>query len=312
MIAVARAHGMMVMVGCMIESSHRDHRGRPLHAAGGHRGPRRRRAARRRSVRRRHHRRRPGHAARRARASASGGDDGALRHRRPPAPARLLVHLPHSRDAGRPGRPGGPRRRARAAARADRHRASRPTRPRPRPRPATSSARPTIEPAVPDGLLGHGAVDGGVLRRAARPHPQEHVARRHVGRVPGRRDPRPPAGGRSEASPARCSPGSSERGGEAPCLYRRAGAQASGVGRRWTDSCGSAPVSLRVEPPDTAGGTADRARGGPDGEPPTLLERDTLFKRRAQAARALRGARGAGWERAGAARGRSSSASAMP
>ena len=104
MIAVARAHGMMVMVGCMIESSIGHHRRRPLHPAGGHRGPRRRRAPGRRSFRRRH----ASTAARSrfppGRASASGGDDRALRPRRSAAPARLPVHLPHSRDTGRPGR----------------------------------------------------------------------------------------------------------------------------------------------------------------------------------------------------------------
>ena len=39
----------------------------------------------------------------------------ALRPRRAPAPARHPVHLPHSRDAGRPGGPRRPRRRARCA-----------------------------------------------------------------------------------------------------------------------------------------------------------------------------------------------------
>ena len=52
MIAIARAHHMMVMVGCMIESSIAHHRRGALHAAGGHRGPRRRGAARQRSLRR--------------------------------------------------------------------------------------------------------------------------------------------------------------------------------------------------------------------------------------------------------------------
>ena len=46
------------------------------------------------------------------------------------------------------------------------------------------------------------------------------------------------------------------------------------------------------------------------GEPPTLLERDALFKRRARSARAVRGAGGARGQRAGAAPGRTSSASA--
>ena len=41
-------------------------------------------------------------------------------------------------------------------------------------------------------------------------------------------------------------------------------------------------VSLRVEPPDTAGSTATERVVALHGEPPTLLERDTLFKRRAR------------------------------
>ena len=41
-------------------------------------------------------------------------------------------------------------------------------------------------------------------------------------------------------------------------------------------------VSLRVEPPDTAGSTATERVVALHGEPPTLLERATLFKRRAR------------------------------
>jgi primosomal protein N' (replication factor Y) len=41
-------------------------------------------------------------------------------------------------------------------------------------------------------------------------------------------------------------------------------------------------VSLRVEPPDTAGSAATERVVALHGEPPTLLERDTLFKRRAR------------------------------
>jgi primosomal protein N' (replication factor Y) (superfamily II helicase) len=41
-------------------------------------------------------------------------------------------------------------------------------------------------------------------------------------------------------------------------------------------------VSLRVEPPDTAGSTATERVVALQGEPPTLLERATLFKRRAR------------------------------
>ena len=113
----------------------------------------------------------------------------------------------------------------------------------------------------------------------------------HVGRVAGRRcrwsRARAPSGGRGRRG---ASTGSSERGGEAPVCRRGAGAQATGVGRGGPAGAGRRASTLRVVPPDTERGAAHRARASRcTGEPPTLLERDTLLRAaRASSARSTR------------------------
>ena len=219
----------------------------------------------------------------------------ALRPRRPAAPARLLVHLPHSRDAGRPGRPGRPRRRARAPARADRHRARRPTRPRPRPPPATSSPRPTIEPAVPAACSPR---RGGWRSTTAR-------------RSASRSRACCPAGlwGESQVIAVR-APGRWKIGGVAGEVLADGSTSEAGrrrvprsrgrsSGRVW-DAVDRlvrvGAVSLRVEPPDTAGSHGHRARGRPcTGTRRRCSSATHALQAPRAAARALRGARIARW-----------------
>ena len=278
MIAIARAHGMHGHGGLHDRELDRDHRGRPLHAAGGHRGPRRRRAPGRRSVHRRH-----ASTAARSRfppgpASACGGDDGA---RSPASPCRSRsppVHLPHSRDTGRPGRPGRPRRRARAAARDDRHRArdSTPTAPE-------AAARDVL--AAPD--------DRARRARGAARHARGGW-RDYYGAPIGLTLARMlPAGiwGESQVVAVRAR-GRWRIGGVAgevlAWLDERGGEAAVSLGSRVrsSDRCGTrctASCSVgAVEPPESSHPTP-RARTATErvltlhGDPPTLLERDTLF-----------------------------------
>ena len=172
MIAVARAHGMMVMVGCMIESSLGitaaahftplvdivDLDGAALLANDPFIGAR-----------------------------IDGGQvtlpDGpglgvtaAMTDRFAqvalPLPLATPVHLPHSRDAGRPGGPGRARRRAGSPPRADRHR--RRGRREPPPGRAEGRAGRPRSPSrrCPAALLETARMDRGLLRRAARAHAQ--------------------------------------------------------------------------------------------------------------------------------------------
>ena len=251
MIAIARAHGMTVMVGCMIESSIGitaaahftplvdivDLDGAALLADdpfvgatidGGQVSL-------------------PS-----GRASACGGDDGALRHRRSAAPARLLVYLPHSRDTGRPGRPGGPRRRARAPAGDDRHRArdrrARARGRRPRDPRSTRRSPPCPRACWPRRWMAeyYGSPIGLTLR-CMLPAGLWGESQVVAVRAPGRWK----IGGVAGQVLAELE----ERGGEAPvpllarvlkrpvwdAVHRLASVRA---------------VSLRVEPPDTAGSTA--------------------------------------------------------
>ena len=215
MIAVARAHGMMVMVGCMIESSLGitaaahftplvdivDLDGAALLADdpfvgasidGGQvtlpvrPGPRR-----------------PAEMTR------------PLRPGRAPAPARHPLHLPHSRDAGRSGRSRRARGRAGSPARADRHRGGGRRGDHPRRRRRDVLAAPDDEPALPEGLLATAAWMAGYYGAPLGPHAQVHAARRPVGRVAGdralaARNAADRAGSRASARLAR---GARRRGG---------------------------------------------------------------------------------------------------
>ena len=209
----------------------------------------------------------------------------ALRAGGAPAAAGPAVHLPHSRE---PRGPGGARRAgggAGAAARAgrDRHRPHRRA-PARQPR-ATSSRRPTREPALPPALLdtarwiaGYYGAPLGLTLRAMLPAAD-------VGRVPGRR-------GADRAAACRAG----WRGMSAPtstgrAARRRSPAIARALKRPVWDAVNRlarvGAVTLRVEPPETEAAvlTERIAVLGRAGVPP-LTEREQLF-RRSPAQRAL-------------------------
>ena len=290
MIAVARAHDMMVMVGCMIESSLAHHRGGALHAAGGHRRSRRCGAARQRSVRRRHHRRRPGHAARRPGARRPGEMTERFAQVALPLPlaSSYTYRIPETLgDRVVPGaRVVVPVRRREligivVAAR---------QRSRPTPRRATCSPRRTRSPRSRPALLETARLDRGLLRRAR----SVSRSRRML-----------PAG----CGASRRWSATLVRGAAVARRTRRRGARlAGGTGRGGAGRDGGAraqaPALGRARPAGAGGrggapGRAARHRGrdaAPSAwpvlaaDPPTLLERDAPLPARAQTAPAVRGA----------------------
>ncbi len=146
-------------------------------------------------------------------------------------------------------------------------------------------------------------MDGGLLRRAARAHAQGHAARRHVGRVDGGGD----AGARRRRFPAdsraRCSRGWSTAVGRHRWRRRRERSSApSGtcsIGWR-----GSARWRSRVEPPDTEADALTERVASLAGDPPTLLERDGLFRRAPKQRRLYEALEQLGGSALGAPRGR--------
>ena len=194
-----------------------------------------------------------------------------VRHRRPAAPARHLVHLPHSRDAGRPGRSRGPRRRARSARREMIGIVRRDRRAAPEAAARDLLARTGPDPPCPEPCSRpRGGWPATTARRSASPSsaccPPASGASPRSSRGSRRR----PVADRRR--PGRRGAGLARRAGRGGAVSPpRAGAQAAGVGRGATAWPRSARVSLesirptpRAPLPPSAWwfctGTADAAR----------------------------------------------------
>ena len=169
-----------------------------------------------------------------------------------------------------------------AAARDDRHRArdrrdrARGRRPR-HPRRARRSCPPCPKACSPR----RGGWRSTTARRSDSPSRACCPPASGASRRSSRSEPR--AGGRSAASPARCWPGSSERGGEA-AVSPPSRARSSGRCGTWSHRLASVgAVRLRVEPPDTAGATAtERVVDAARASRRRCSSATTLFKRRAR------------------------------